>query len=319
MFTLSKNGHLNKYPVNRIFYNSKDYDAFGTMLRVADVEEKLLEPGSFSGSANIVLTPNIIVGNFKINKKVYQVGTGAPGYITFPIWDPSVFFNYRKYDMKKGTMGVLWKNEHQSVTGAGFNGLPISVKESYFKEMCQNVGYPELFEKLKKREVLHVSEFHLEQIRKLVKFVTQRVEQDDIVIYELMEKKLIELLMNCLLEAFPNKTDEDSTYPKFVKIIDYINDNLSDITSIYQVCNKVNIPERTLRRLINKKYDLSPKSYINYLRLNEVRKILKSNSDNSAIFQIVSEFNFWHMGQFSKDYKNLFGELPSETLSNCNV
>jgi len=49
--------------------------------------------------------------------------------------------------------------------------------------------------------------------------------------------------------------------------------------------------------------------------LNEVRKKLKSNSDNLDIFQVASEFNFWHMGQFSRDYKNLFGELPSETFN----
>ena len=309
---------MDKYRVNRIFYSCEDYDEFGAMLRVAHVEEKLLESGSFNGYAKIVLSPNVIVSNFKINKKVLQIGTGAAGYITFTIWDPNFLFNWRKHEMKEGMMGVLWKNEHQSVSGAGFNGLPISVEENYFKEICQNAGYTELFDKLKKREVLQVSEFHLKQIRNLVKFVTQQAKLNDNVIYELVEKKLIELLMNCLLDSFPDKPGEDLTYPKFVKIIDYINGHLSDINSIYQLCNSTNIPERTLRRLINKKYGLSPKTYLNKLRLNEVRKRLKSNSDNLEIFQIASEFNFWHRGQFARDYKHLFGELPSETIRTGN-
>ena len=314
LLTLSKNGQLDNHHVNRIFYSSEDYDEFGASLQNANVEEKLLEPGSFKGSANIVLTPNLIVNNFKINKKVLQIGTGATGYITFTIWDPNFSFNWRKHEMKEGMIGILWKNEHQSVSGAGFNGLPISVKESYFKEICQNAGYTELFDKLKKREVLRVSELHLKKIRELVKFVTQAAKLDDNVIYELVEKKLIELLMNCLLDAFPDKPDEDITYPKFAKIIDYIHGNLSEITSVNQICQNTKIPERTIRRLINKKYDLSPKTYLNKLRLNEVRKKLKSNSDNLDIFQVASEFNFWHMGQFSNDYKLLFGELPSETF-----
>ena len=307
---------MDKLSVNRIFCQSEDYDEFGSVLQNANVEEKLLEPGSFTGAVDIVLTPNIIVSNFKINKKVLQIGTGAPGYITFTIWDPNFSFNWRKHEMKEGMIGVLWKNEHQSVSGAGFNGLPISVEESYFEELCQKTGYTELFDKLKKSEIFHVSEFHLKQIRKLVRFVTQQAKQDDLLVYELVEEKLIELLINCLSTGFPDKPDVDMAYPKFAKIIDYIHGNLSEVTSVYQICHNTNIPERTLRRLINNKYDLSPKTYLNKLRLNEVRKNLKSNAENSSIIQVASEYNFWHMGQFTKDYKNLFGELPSDTLRN---
>ena len=306
---------MDQTEINRFCYSSEDYDEFGTKLKVAFVEEKLLEPGSFKGIVNIISTSHVIVSNFKINKKVLQIGTGAPGYVTFTIWDPNVSFNWRKHEMNKGMIGVLWKNEHESVSGAGFNGLPISIEESYFKEICQNRGYTELFDKLKKSEVLYVSELHLKQIRKLVKFVTQQANIDGNLIYELVEEKLIELLINCLLSAFPVKPAEDMTYPRFVKIIDYIHGNLSEITSVYQICNNTNIPERTLRRLINKKYDLSPKTYLNTLRLNEVRKGLRKNSEFSNVRQVASEFNFWHMGQFTRDYKQLFGELPSETLT----
>ena len=305
---------MDKLYLNRLFYKSEDHDEFGAMLRVAYVEEKLLEPGSFEASANIVLSSNIIVGNFKINKKVFQIGTGAPGYITFPIWDPSVFFSYRKYDMNKGMIGVLWNNEHQSVSGAGFNGLPISIRESYFNEICQIKGYPDLLDKLRKCEVLHVPETQLAEIRQLVRFVTQNSGLNDQVVCHLLEDKIINLLIPCIASAFPEKENPDLTYPKFARVVDYIHENLSIITSVRQICENAQIPERTLRRLINKKYDISPKTYLNKLRLNEVRKKLKSNSGNSEIIQVASEFNFWHMGQFASDYKMLFGELPSETL-----
>jgi len=314
LYILSKIGQLNKFSVNRISYNSEDYDEFGALLPNANVQEILLESGPFIGTGNFVQTPNIIVGNFKSSRKVLQVGTDTPGYITFLIWNPNIFFNWRKYDMNKGMMGVLWKNEHHSVTGADLNGLPISIEENYFEKICQNTGYIELYDKLKKSEILYVSEIHLNPIRNLVQYVTQQGKLDDNLTYQLVEEKLIELLMNCLLESLPNKIDIDNTSQKFSKIIDYIHGNLSEITTVYQVCENTDIPERTIRRLINKKYNLSPKGYLNKLRLNEVRKNLKSKDRNTNIVQSASEYNFWHMGQFSKDYKNLFGELPSDTL-----
>lgn len=308
---------MDKPKLNRIFYSSEDYDEFATNLNKANIEEKLLESGNFKGYASSVLTPNIIVTNFKVNKKLLQIGTGAPGYITFLIWNPDVLFNWRNYNMTKGMIGILWKKEHHSVFGAGFNGFPISIKENYFIEMCQNRGYTILLDKLQKNETLKVSETYLNQIRILVKFVTQQAKLDENLINGLVEEKLIELLINCLLIAFPDKQHKLISRSKSAIIVDYIHENLSEITSVNHICKNTNVPERTVRWLINKKYDISPKSYINKLRLNEVRKILKNNTEKSNINKIASEYNFWHMGQFSRDYKKLFGELPSETIKTC--
>ncbi|RLD37204.1 MAG: AraC family transcriptional regulator, partial [Bacteroidetes bacterium] len=36
----------------------------------------------------------------------------------------------------------------------------------------------------------------------------------------------------------------------------------------------------------------------------------------SSIANIARASGFWHMGQFYKDYKKFFGELPSDTLKN---
>ena len=78
---------------------------------------------------------------------------------------------------------------------------------------------------------------------------------------------------------------------------------------------KLNIPERTLRHQFQNKYSVSPKRFIHSLRLNQVRKSLRNNkSTSSKIKDYASDYNFWHMGQFGKDYIKLFGELPSETL-----
>lgn len=305
---------MGKFILNRISCKSENFDEFGALLPNANVEEILLESGNFIGTGNFVKTPNVIVGNFKSNRKVLQVGAGIPGYITFLIWDPKIFFNWRKYDMKKGMIGVLWKNEHQSVTGGDLKGLPISIEENHFEKICRNLGYIELYDKLKKSEIIYVSEERLVQIRYLVKYVTEQKSLDDNLTYHLVEEKLLELLTNCLVESLPHKIDKTNTHQKFSKIIDYIHGNLSETSTVYQICENTKIPERTVRRLINKKYGLSPKVYLNRLRLNEVRRNLKSNANNINIVQSAMDYNFWHMGQFSKDYKSLFGELPSKTM-----
>ena len=48
------------------------------------------------------------------------------------------------------------------------------------------------------------------------------------------------------------------------------------------------------------------------MRLNGVRRELRQG--RAAVQDVAARWGFWHMGQFSRDYKQQFGELPSVTL-----
>jgi hypothetical protein len=55
-----------------------------------------------------------------------------------------------------------------------------------------------------------------------------------------------------------------------------------------------------------------------YRELPDKDKLLFANGifndiDKSA--EVFKQWGFWHMGQFAKDYKFMFGQLPSETLN----
>lgn len=300
-------------PLKKILFQTSDHDEFGTMLKVAHVEEKLLEAGRFLGAANIVQAEHVTLVRFDMNRKVLQLGAGTPNNITFTIWEPTTLFTWRNFEMKRGMIGVLWNKEHQSVTGSDFRGIPISIEETHFIDRCRQKGYPDLATQIKKSEVLHVSEPNLKNIRKLIRFVLEDESLDPKALNNLIEVKLLDQFIDCLATAFPEKRILDLTHQKSKLVIDYIHDNITNLTSLHQVSRKTQIPERTIRRLINKKFQISPKQYINKLRLNEVRNGLKNNKCNSNIFQVASDYNYWHMSQFSKDYKLLFGELPSNT------
>jgi len=55
--------------------------------------------------------------------------------------------------------------------------------------------------------------------------------------------------------------------------------------------------------------------YLNRRALHQVRRALKAaNPSVATVTQVASEFGVWELGRFARDYRNLFGELPSETL-----
>ena len=55
-----------------------------------------------------------------------------------------------------------------------------------------------------------------------------------------------------------------------------------------------------------------------YRDLPDKDKLLFANgifNDIDQQTEVEKQWGFWHMGQVTKDYKNMFGELPSATLT----
>ena len=82
-----------------------------------------------------------------------------------------------------------------------------------------------------------------------------------------------------------------------------------------RLCKLSGMSERSLQYAFRDKFGLSPKAYLQSHRLNRVRKMLRTADPASVmIADLANEWGFWHMGQFAKDYRQVYGELPSETL-----
>ncbi len=63
-------------------------------------------------------------------------------------------------------------------------------------------------------------------------------------------------------------------------------------------------------------YGISPHGCLKKIRLNNVKRdLMKSDVQKVRIADIANKWGFWHMGQFAADYRNLFNELPSQTMS----
>lgn len=305
---------MNETKINRISFNSLDIDEFACMLKNVDVENILMEKGRFKVNMTLIESPRVKISQFYINRKLIQRGGRATGYITFLIWDDKFSMNWRNKILSKNQIAVLWNLEHYSLTEGGIQGFPISVDEKYLIERLVSKGYPEMIAILKKVDSITVSEFLLQKLRLKIPWITQIKDLNIKEFNYLIEVELVDDLLNCLISTYENKVKPELLPQKFNNAIDYIHENLNEIVSVSQVSQFVNIPERTLRYNFEKKYNISPKDFIQKLRLNGVKKRLSGNLKTPSIYKIASEYNFWHMGQFARDYKHLFGELPSETL-----
>jgi AraC family ethanolamine operon transcriptional activator len=57
-------------------------------------------------------------------------------------------------------------------------------------------------------------------------------------------------------------------------------------------------------------------AYLKVQRLHAVRRTLKlADPETCSVMAIANQFGFWSAGHFARDYKKMFGELPSDTIN----
>ena len=96
---------------------------------------------------------------------------------------------------------------------------------------------------------------------------------------------------------------------------DYIDEHLNDSIALGRVATHAGVSVRTLELAFRAVLGVTPLEYIRTRRLNQVRQcLLDQRRKTRTLADVAVEHALFHFGRFSRDYKTLFDELPSETL-----
>ena len=87
--------------------------------------------------------------------------------------------------------------------------------------------------------------------------------------------------------------------------------------SLGELCGLVEASQRTLHLAFSEAFGMAPKPYLRALRLNAARRRLRRCE--GTVTEIAAELGFFHFARFSGEYRDLFGELPSETLRRARL
>ena len=96
---------------------------------------------------------------------------------------------------------------------------------------------------------------------------------------------------------------------------EYMRAHIDEPITVADLCTVLKVSRRTLQYSFQDILNLNPVSFLRALRLNGVRRALKSaEHGHDSIADIAARWGFWHLSHFAADYKVMFGELPSDTL-----
>ncbi|WP_017451301.1 helix-turn-helix domain-containing protein [Herbaspirillum rubrisubalbicans] len=84
-----------------------------------------------------------------------------------------------------------------------------------------------------------------------------------------------------------------------------------------QVAAQLGVSRRHLQTCFNSAVGIPATEFVRAERLNQVRRELvraRRSARSVSIGDVAAEWGFWHLSRFASDYRDMFGELPSETL-----
>jgi AraC family ethanolamine operon transcriptional activator len=155
---------------------------------------------------------------------------------------------------------------------------------------------------------------HLELLSRVI--ASPQVLNDALAVRQMRDAVLIEWI-----EAIPAKVDVSGlkTAKARKRVVDRACEAMlsqpDQPQTILQVCSHIGASPRKLEYCFRDVLGTSPVKYLRAVRLNGVRRDLKRQGESQVCVQdIAAHWGFWHLGDFSADYKRQFSELPSETL-----
>ncbi len=136
-------------------------------------------------------------------------------------------------------------------------------------------------------------------------------------ILSLVNSQLVRLTIDVLAHSEINVAIK--AQPKRIlgvkRVIEYLQFHASELPDIQTLCFIAELSERSLQYGFIEYLGLTPIQYLRIVRLNGVRAdLFEAHQSTNTVSDIALKWGFIEFGRFSKDYKQLFLELPSKTL-----
>jgi AraC family ethanolamine operon transcriptional activator len=305
--------------LNRSF---DDFDELSNEVRNWDLDLRQLDGGRFEGELLQAVVGQILFTEARFGRTLEQKGSAPPGLRTIAIpASQDVRFNWRKKTITGNDMLIFPRHgDWESFSQPDFHVFIMSLPECLLQEITEAVGLRGASELLD-AETVSCSPTKMaslrEKLRGLILFARENDSclADAKVLHQL-EYDLPTLFVDAILGSRSHAAGVTSRQRDLaiVRAGSFISENADEPLTVRDVCQAADVSERTLQYAFMEHVGIRPKAYLKAVRLNGVRRELKNAQRGALINQVAMRWGFWHMSQFAADYRNHFGELPSETV-----
>ena len=132
---------------------------------------------------------------------------------------------------------------------------------------------------------------------------------------EVMEQKIVEAIKHTFTGQIGTGCYLTEGEKTALEVKSFLLNSLEETITIQSLVEQFKTSDKTLETSFKSLFGITPKHFINLLKLNKAHEDLHhADALTTNVSDIAIKWGFSHFGRFSKEYKLLFGVLPSETL-----
>jgi AraC family ethanolamine operon transcriptional activator len=282
-----------------------------------------LGPSETISSISLLQTPNVGYNRFRYGSAYDQRLHARDGILSFGLLDPDNPATWAYDQLIPNDALTVFPHEEdlKAASPAGFRGSGIHFSIDFMANLAEQVYQRPLNTLVSGAGIYATNPEKLSMLRaELLKWQQLETYGADArpAILSRREESLGLAIIDALIdESHIEKDSLIKSEQSVARSLEFIHSSELENLSAVDLCKNAGCSQRTLEKCFMKRFSVTPKKYIKCLRLAQVHQELRNFDAQGydSIIEVAGIHGFWHMGQFAADYRSIYGELPSETLT----
>ena len=304
-----------------------DLNVANAGLHVFQQDAMPLQPEPLRARRVIVRLASVIVVYHSTNRRVRARARGSDGWLVYDTFGPRSKGTVEGISVRPGMMMVAAPGTQVGfVAEPGYESIALFVRPNGLREHLSARQRQAEFHLPRQVDIVSADPALAQALFKLGKrlitaavrwpwkFDEGRAERDA------AEAELLEALLAAMRTSVAiQPSGAERTRRTHSRIVDaaeqYAIAHAGERAQVSDLCRVADVSERTLEVAFFEIMGMSPIAYLKRLRLHRVRDdLLAAEPRSTRVSAVAVKWGFWHFGEFSRAYKQCFGELPSQTL-----
>jgi AraC-like DNA-binding protein len=305
-----------------IHHSCSDADELQEVARAWNLDLRPMKRARAASKLIQTVDPTAQLGYAHIRPQVEQRGASPTGLRTFALLgrrSPDIFWCGAPADSDTllcfGADGAF-----EASSPSNFEVHTLSLGVQHFDALAATLGLGPVEQRGASAQAIRLLPTQAEALRTSLERLTSAIEANASAAASPAVRETLEVDLPATLLRLAT-SGGDSRQPPGAPIrtralrraLEFIEANAARAPRISDLCAAAGASERTLRYGFQERFGMSPKAYLQAVRLNSVRRELRNPRAGATVADAANRWGFWHMGQFAADYRRLFGELPSRT------
>lgn len=302
-----------------------DIDHFGEAIAPNGFQITQLSRGVFQGKiSSWIANPELTINRYKINQSIQALGYKHPSRLIFAVLlnQPSPpAFSHDKLLVEHAIFGFdMQRPAHLITSPEGQDQCHIEVSRTLFEHYAALANRYDLDDAFLHRNMVVSRADRCSGLRDYLRQLFQA--ETDPAWYcsphaaTLLAQDLMPLLIDALLPA--HQAEAPRPYRRAALVSEakaYIMANLDQPLTLADICAAMSVSRRSLQYGFQEMLGMGPMAFVKIQRLHGIRRaLLHGDPKLGTVAHIAYKWGFFSLGHFSKHYKQLFGESPSQTL-----